>query len=64
MRMTQYSLRNRCLEISRSGTNIGYFSVKKSGSRTWNSSPEELKDKALQLNFKKHIARHYLSQYV
>ena len=64
MRMTQYSLRNRSLEISRSRTNIGYFTVKNSGSRIWNSSPDELKSKALQLNFKKHIARHYLSQYV
>ena len=63
-REVPYSLRRHGLDPDYANINVGYFSVKNICSRQWNDFPAELKEKSKQLNFRKHIARHYLSFYL
>ena len=58
-----YHLRNQGYETDYARTNVGYFSIKNNCIREWNNIPHQLKDKSMQLNFKKHIATHYLTYY-
>ena len=62
-RTNPYPIRNRGLQPDFRRSNVGYFSVKNICSREWNNIPIQLKQKSTQLNFRKHIARHYLSFY-
>ena len=63
-RISEYNLRNLGLEPAYGRIGIGYFTVKNTGSRLWNEIPEELKHKAKQLNFRKHVAQHLISSYI
>ena len=62
-RPATYNIRNRGLEVNYGRTNFGLLTVKNTTARLWNSIPIELKEKASQLNFRKHIAVHYISGY-
>ena len=58
---TNYNFRNPALDIDFGRTNYGLLTVKNSTLRLWHSLPNELKDKASQLNFRKHIATHFMN---
>ena len=63
-RPTAYTTRNpEDLEVTYGRTNFGLLTVKNKAARLWNSIPLELKEKASQLNFRKHIATHYIHEY-
>ena len=63
-RPTTYTTRNpEDLEVTYGRTNFGLLTVKNKAARLWNSIPLELKEKASQLNFRKHIATHYIHGY-
>ena len=55
--------RNRGLEPDYARIDVGFDTVKNKCSRLWNSTPDELKDKGIQKNFKKCVTRYYLSKY-
>ena len=62
-RDVQYRLRSRNLNPDFARLQVGYLSVKNIASREWNRISPSLKNKSNQLNFKKHIASYFISQY-
>ena len=62
-RQVNYSLRNQTLDTDYGRTNFGLNTVKNTTLRLWNSIPQTLKEKAPQINFRKHVATHYINGY-
>ena len=62
-REVTYNLRNQRINNDISRINVGLASVKNIGSKEWYILPQELKNKSRQVNFRKHIASHFITQY-
>ena len=60
---TQYAIRNPSLNVMRSRTQFGSLSIKITGAKLWNHLPNCIKEKKEQLNFRKIICKHYISNY-
>ena len=63
VRAIPYEVRNLTLNADFGRINIGFLSVKNTSSREYDSLPAALKEKGKFLNFKKHLATHFLSFY-
>ena len=62
-RKIPYPIRDRGLDPDFARTNIGYLSVKNVSTRLWNALPQDLESKRTQKNFRKHITRHFITNY-
>ena len=63
-RTSVYPIRNLGLEVSRSRTVMGSLSLKIIGANMWNSFPDQLRSLGHQKNFRKHVAKYYLTAYI
>ena len=63
LRVIPYDVRNLTLDTDYGRINIGLLSVKNTSSREYDRLPAALKDKGKFLNFKKHLASHFLTFY-
>ena len=63
LRVIPYDVRNLTLDADFGRINIGLLSVKNTSSREYDRLPPTLKDKGKFLNFKKHLASHFLTFY-
>ena len=62
-RNTPYPNRSRRLNIQRTKSLLGSLSIQILGAQKWNELPEDLKDKQVQLNFRKLLSKHFLNEY-
>ena len=59
-----YALRNVIVDPDFGRIDVGFNSFRNVGSRLWNVLPKQLKEKGIQINFRKLIATWYIKSYL